>query len=32
MPQGDVGSLGLWFMFRTLRWELDNTYDLIEVM
>jgi hypothetical protein len=32
MPQGDAGSNGLWFMYRALRWELDNTYDLIELM
>jgi hypothetical protein len=32
MPKGNLGSQGLWYMHRTLRWELDNTYELIELM
>lgn len=32
MPSGDVGSHGLFFMYRSLRWELDNTNDLIDLL
>jgi hypothetical protein len=32
MPKGNFGSQGLWFMNRALRWELDNTYELIDLM
>jgi len=32
MPHGDMGSHGLWFMYRALRWELDNTYELIDLL
>lgn len=32
MPKGDAGSTGLFFMYRTMRWELDNTYELIRLL
>ena len=32
MPKGDLGSNGLWYMHRAMRWELDNTYELIDLM
>jgi len=32
MPKGDLGDKGLWFMYRALRWELDNTVELIDLM
>ncbi|MFC1453010.1 hypothetical protein ACFLSJ_06650, partial [Verrucomicrobiota bacterium] len=32
MPHGSMGSHGLFFMHRTMRWELDNVYDLIELL
>jgi hypothetical protein len=32
MPKGNFGSQGLWFMNRALRWELDNTYELIDLL
>jgi hypothetical protein len=32
MPKGDTGSEGLFFMHRAMRWELDNTYDLISLL
>jgi len=32
MPKGDLGSHGLWYMHRAMRWELDNTYDLIDLL
>ena len=32
MPKGDLGSQGLWFMQRALRWELDNVYELIDLL
>lgn len=32
MPKGDTGSAGLFFMHRAMRWELDNTYELIDLM
>lgn len=32
MAQGDMGSHGLWYMYRALRWELDNTNELIELI
>lgn len=31
MPKGDLGSQGLWYLYRALRWELDNTNDLIDL-
>ncbi len=32
MPKGDMGDKGLWYMYRALRWELDNTVELIDLM
>lgn len=32
LGRGDPGSHGLFYMYRTMRWELDNTNELIEVM
>lgn len=32
LPHGNIGSHGLFFMHRALRWELDNVYDLIKVL
>jgi hypothetical protein len=32
MPKGDLGDKGLWYMYRALRWELDNTVELIDLM
>jgi hypothetical protein len=32
MPKGDDGSTGLFFMHRAMRWELDNTYELIRLL
>ncbi|MCE9616116.1 MAG: hypothetical protein K8T26_17730 [Lentisphaerae bacterium] len=32
MPKGDLGSQGLWYMYRALRWELDNTVELLDLM
>ena len=32
MPTGDLGSNGLFFMHRSMRWELDNANELIELL
>jgi hypothetical protein len=32
LPKGDAGSTGLFFMYRAMRWELDNTYELIRLL
>lgn len=32
MPKGDDGATGLFFMYRTMRWELDNMYELIRLL
>jgi len=32
MPKGDLGDQGLWYLHRAMRWELDNTHDLIDLM
>ncbi|MCE9613918.1 MAG: hypothetical protein K8T26_06545 [Lentisphaerae bacterium] len=32
MPGGTVGSHGLFYMQRVMRWELDNTNELIELL
>ena len=32
LPKGMMGSHGLFYMHRTLRWELDNTYELIDLV
>ncbi len=32
LPHGNTGSHGLFFMHRTMRWELDNTHDLIRIL
>jgi hypothetical protein len=32
MPKGDLGDKGLWYMYRALRWELDNTVALIDLI
>jgi hypothetical protein len=32
LPQGSEGSYGLFFMFRALRWELDNMNELISIV
>ncbi|MFC1479660.1 hypothetical protein ACFL6F_03595, partial [Planctomycetota bacterium] len=29
MPKGSTGSISLFYMYRTMRWELDNIYELI---
>ena len=32
LPKGNLGSSGLFFMHRAMRWELDNTYELISLL
>ena len=32
MPKGDLGDQGLWYLHRAMRWELDNTNDLIDLL
>lgn len=32
MPKGSMGSRSLFYMYRTMRWELDNMYELISLM
>jgi hypothetical protein len=32
LPKGELGDRGLWYMHRAMRWELDNTYELIELI
>jgi len=32
MPTGNIGSHGLFFMHRAMRWELDNTNELIKLL
>jgi len=32
LSQGSMGSHGLFFMFRAMRWELDNTNELIRLI
>jgi hypothetical protein len=32
MPVGNMGSNGLFFMYRALRWELDNVTELIKLL
>ncbi|MDA0989543.1 MAG: hypothetical protein O3A51_02180 [Verrucomicrobia bacterium] len=32
LPRGTVGSHGLFYLQRAMRWELDNTNDLIELL
>jgi hypothetical protein len=32
LPRGTVGSHGLFYMQRAMRWELDNTNELIEIL
>ncbi len=32
MPKGDLGSQGLWYMYRAMRWELDNVVELLDLI
>ncbi|MCE9615824.1 MAG: hypothetical protein K8T26_16260 [Lentisphaerae bacterium] len=32
MPKGDLGDQGLWYLHRAMRWELDNTNELIDLI
>ncbi|MFC1451714.1 hypothetical protein ACFLSJ_00030 [Verrucomicrobiota bacterium] len=32
LPHGSMGSHGLFYMHRTMRWELDNTNELIRLL
>ena len=32
MPKGDLGSKGLWYMQRAIRWEVDNVVELIDLV
>lgn len=32
LPKGNYGDNGLFFMYRTMRWELDNINELIKLM
>ena len=32
LPKGEMGDRGLWYMQRAMRWELDNTYELIDIL
>lgn len=32
LPHGDMGETGLWYLYRALRWELDNVYELIAML
>lgn len=32
MPLGSSGSNALWYMYRSMRWELDNVNELIGIM
>ena len=32
LAKGELGDRGLWYMHRAMRWELDNTYELIKII
>ena len=32
LPKGELGDRGLWYMHRAMRWELDNTFELIDII
>jgi hypothetical protein len=32
LPKGSMGDTALFYMHRAMRWELDNTYELIELI
>jgi hypothetical protein len=32
LPKGSMGDTGLFYMHRAMRWELDNTYELIDLV
>jgi hypothetical protein len=32
LPQGAMGSHALWYMYRCMRWELDNVNELISLI
>jgi hypothetical protein len=32
LPHGNMGSIGLFYLHRALRWELDNTHALIKIL
>ncbi len=32
LPKGDLGDQGLWYLHRAMRWELDNTHELIDLI